>query len=132
MDGEFTTQQAEFLKYYLDPNSETFNNAYQSAIKVGYSEDYAAVITGRDLKWLSEMSEKVSDSGMLRKAEKNLDKALDIPIEDKEIGERSLKASLFVTERLGKNKWSSKQEIEHKGEVSIKTLEDSVKKIAEN
>lgn len=45
-------QQEAFLKAYLDPNEETWGNAYQSALKAGYSEEYAQNITGQLPKWL--------------------------------------------------------------------------------
>lgn len=47
-------RQDEFLKYYYDRNSETFANAYQSAIRAGYSESYARVLTANSVKnlWL--------------------------------------------------------------------------------
>lgn len=38
-------KQELFLDYYLDVKSETFANAYQSAIKAGYSDGYAREIT---------------------------------------------------------------------------------------
>lgn len=37
-----TKQQQDWLKYYMSPHErETWGNAYQSAIKAGYSESYA-------------------------------------------------------------------------------------------
>lgn len=49
-------KQELFLDYYLDVNSETFANAYQSAIKAGYSEAYANEITAPTNKqeWLRQ------------------------------------------------------------------------------
>jgi len=38
-----TAKQQAFIDYYTDPNSDTYNNAYQSAIKAKYSANYAKV-----------------------------------------------------------------------------------------
>ncbi len=48
-----TRQQESFLSYYCDPKSETFSNAYQSAIKAKYSKEYAESITSQLPDWLS-------------------------------------------------------------------------------
>jgi len=91
---------------YVDPSSPTFSNGMQSAIKAGYEEAYANQITTTE--WFKE---KVRRSNMLNKAERNLDKALDIPIEDEKLGDRCLKATIFVAERLGKQEYSTRQEL---------------------
>jgi hypothetical protein len=36
-----TAKQTAFTQYYADPGSETYNNAYQSAIKAGYAHNTA-------------------------------------------------------------------------------------------
>lgn len=54
MAGELSPQQIDFLKYYTDPKSGTFSNATQSAIKAGYSQDYADNLTSLMPDWLSE------------------------------------------------------------------------------
>ena len=51
---DLTPKQEAFLSAYLDPKSDTWSNAYQSAIKSGYSEEYAKNITGQMPDWLSE------------------------------------------------------------------------------
>ena len=118
-------RQALFLKYYIDPKSKTFSNAYQSAIEAGYSDDYAKTILSQDVDWLSA---SLRSESMLKKAERNLDKYLDLEeiIEgktDKEILKIKTDVSKFVTSRLGKNRWSEKSEVEHSGNVSILTEE---------
>lgn len=98
-------RQSLFIKNYLDPKSETFSNAYQSALKAGYEDEYAKVIVSKDLDWLSE---SINDEEMVRKAEKNLRNLMDS--EDEKIkGD----ISKFVAGRLGKKKWSDR--IEHTG-----------------
>ena len=50
-------KQILMLAYYLDTKArDTFGNAYQSAIKAGYSESYARQITSPAVKnmWLQE------------------------------------------------------------------------------
>jgi len=104
-------RQAVFLSYYLDPKSGTFSNAYQSAIKAKFSEEYAQNITGQMPTWLSEA---ISDQSMLSKAERNLDKFLDYQ-EDPKIQADITK---FVAKGLGKAKYSERTEtdITSKGE----------------
>lgn len=96
-------RQALFLKNYLDPKSETFSNAKQSAIKAGYSEDYADTILSKDLDWLSE---NIRYESIIKKAEKNLDEFMDE--EDTRVRADMTK---FALERLRKEKFSTRQEV---------------------
>lgn len=113
-------RQALFLKHYLDPKSETFSNAYQSALKAGYEEEYAKVILSKDLDWLSE---SVRTELMVTKAENNLKNILEMDVLKDEVdtGKLKIKAdvSKFVAERLAKDKYSSKQVTEHTGKVEL-------------
>lgn len=95
-------RQALFLKAYLDPKSATFSNAYQSALAVGYTEEYASTILSKELDWLSD---NVRTDQMISKAEKKLDQLLDS--KDERV---SADVSKFVASRLGKKKWSERQE----------------------
>lgn len=54
MNDELNPKQADFLNHYLDKSSPTYANALQSAIKAGFSEEYAKKITVLAPKWLSE------------------------------------------------------------------------------
>lgn len=56
-----TPQQLLFMEAWLTPTSPTFGNAYQSAIKAGYSDIYARQITSgaTDNKWLREFANKI-------------------------------------------------------------------------
>lgn len=74
-------RQALFWKKYTDPKSETFGNAYQSAISVGYSEGTSAQIT--TFKWYLEKCRRM---GLLLKAEKVLEKTLETKHIKKKIG----------------------------------------------
>ena len=116
--GGLDPMQQAFLSNYLDPKSDTFSNIRQSAMKAGYSQEYSDNLTGIMPKWLSE---NIGRSKMLAKAERNLDKALDIPIEDKELGERALKATLFVAKGIGKEVYSERNELTGKDGKDLPT-----------
>jgi len=60
---------------YINPNSETFGNATQSALKAGYSEGSARQITVTD--WFLAKCSRVN---LLNKAEKVLEEMLDLPV----------------------------------------------------
>ena len=106
-------RQALFLAYYLDPKSETFSNAYQSAIRAGYSEEYATNILSQDTDWLSE---NLRDSNLLAKAEKRLNQILDFePINeegkiDNQLLANQMKAVTLVAKGLGKTKYAERTE----------------------
>lgn len=116
-------RQAEFLKNYLDTESDTFSNAYQSAIKAQYSEDYASNIMNVLPKWLGE---NIGSQELIKKAEKNINKFLDenYTLDDK------IKADItkFVLERLNKAKYSTKSEIEHSGSIEQEIKVDEATK----
>lgn len=121
-----TPQQELFLSYYTNPKSETFSNAVQSALKAGYEETYANNITALMPDWLLE---NIGDMKRLRKAEKVLDNTLDYePVDEKGKIDTSLlaiqnKTAQFVTERLDKDKYSTKKEID----INVLTKEDKEK-----
>lgn len=124
-------RQSLFLSYYVNPRSETFSNAVKSALKAGYSQEYAEVILNQN-GWISENLKRIK---MLEKAERNLSETLDIDIEEQAMGafgpivkkdqdgnetavmRRNPKimaikhdASKFVAERIGKNYYASRNE----------------------
>lgn len=106
-------RQSLFLSYYIDPKSETFSNAYQSALKAGYEEEYASTILNQDLAWLSE---SLSDSSLLQKAEKRLNQILDFdPVNeegklDNALIANQMKAVTLVAKGIGKAKYSERVE----------------------
>lgn len=112
MAGELTPQQIEFLAHYTDPKSATFSNAKASALKAGYSEEYAKNITGQLPDWLSENISR--RKRMLAKAEKRLENLIDST--DERV---AADVSKHITKTLGKEAYSEKQEVEHKGQVQI-------------
>lgn len=89
--------------YYINPKSETFGNALQSALKAGYEDAYARQITTRD--WFVD---KVRRLNMLGKAEKVLDKTLSYETEDDgkvlvDLLRVQVDAAKHITKTLGKN-----------------------------
>ena len=92
---------------YINPKSETFGNAYQSALKAGYEKTSSTIITTEN--WFIE---KLRRLNLLSKAERNLDNILDLPLEDK--ANIVLDASKFVAKTLGKDEGYSER-TEHTG-----------------
>lgn len=109
-------RQTLFLSYYLDPKSQTFSNALQSALKAGYAQEYAESITSQLPDWLSE---SLGDNNRLRKAEKNLEEVQNFQVVDGDgkvdvnLLDKRIKVDMFFAERLGKAKYSVRQELQH-------------------
>lgn len=126
-------RQQVFLAYYLDPKSATFSNALQSALKAGFTRNYAENILDKMPEWLRE---KVGNSALLLKAERNINEFLELPSKTQVIGafgpvyekgkkkgergapvigynkgllEIKSKVSMFVAERNGRSKWGPKE-----------------------
>lgn len=97
-----TPQQELFLATYTDPKSDTFSNALQSALKAGYSQEYAENITHLLPDWLSE---SIGKSRIIIKAERNLDIALEGGLDDLEKGGKPIqwKATEFSLKTQGKD-----------------------------
>ena len=95
---------------YINPKSETFGNAYQSAMKAGYEEGYAAQIT--TVEWFLE---KVRRMNLLSKAEKVLEECLDMDtLDDKgktdtQIVKIKQDTAKFIAETQGKAEGYSKR-----------------------
>lgn len=105
---ELNPQQTAFLSYYLDPTSETWSQSKASAIKAGFSEEYATNILSLMPKWLSE---NLQDSGLISKALSNLSTFID----DGENKNIQWDATKFTLSRLHKEKFSERQEQTGKG-----------------
>lgn len=110
-------QQIKFLEYYLDIKSESFSNACQSALRVGYAKEYAENITSIMPKWLSE---NIGDSKLLSKAVRNLDKFLD----DEESKPIQADITKFVAKTLGRDKFGDRLIVDN----NIKIKEEDKKK----
>ena len=103
-----------FKQFYLRPDSYTFMNIRQSALRAGYSEQYARNISVQTPQWWQDLlaSAEYNRANMLAKAEDNL---YDVVREEDngDYNTRKLKTdvSKFVTERLGKDIYSTRQEV---------------------
>jgi hypothetical protein len=111
---ELNPQQIEFLASYTNPSSKTFGNALQSALKAGYSQEYAESITCQMPEWLSE---NLGKAKRLKKAEKNLEQVQELPVLDENgkvlvdvLRERN-KVDLFIAETIGKKDYSKRNEL---------------------
>lgn len=117
----FSPKQIKFGMYYYLPDSPTFGNALQSAIRAGFSEKYAKNITVKNLEWLEDIVVEIGGKGvskdkLVRKAKRVLDKSLDS--EDEKIAQDTAKFIAKTTE------FSEKQDIVSNGEtLTVATLE---------
>lgn len=111
--ARFTPQQLLFKKYYCSPKSETFGNASKSAIRAGFSEEYASVITTQKTEWFSEIMAGIH---LLDLAEEALEEAITYDVKnggdkvDASIASIKAKSAQFVAERLGKERFATRQE----------------------
>lgn len=81
-----TLQEFDFLRAYIDIASPTFGNAYQCALKAGYSKYYARVIRRHYQPWRMKLLKKaLKDDDLVRMVEatRNLDFGTPIPDERK-------------------------------------------------
>ena len=111
-----SVKQSDFITYYTNPKSETFNNAYRSALKAGFNAGYANQILSRPMNWLRELQYVIGDERMLLKAEENFREVQGLKIKDNEgkvdtniIAQRN-KVDMFLAERLNKAKYSTRTE----------------------
>ena len=103
-----------FRQFYLRPDSYTFMNVRQSALRAGYSEQYANNITTQAPKWWKELVESsdFTRAKMLHAAENKLYHFVNEPVNDEAAHKRiQADVSKYVTERLGKEHYSSRQEV---------------------
>lgn len=85
---QITLKEFEFLRAYIDIDSPTFANAYQSCIKAGYSKSYCRVIRRNypilRMKWLKKA---LKDEGLIRVIEATRDADFGAPtLNNEEIG----------------------------------------------
>ena len=109
-------QRQMFLDNYTSVKSPTFGNAKQSAIRAGFSEEYAKTILYKPQKWLSAIDRQLGAERMLEKAEANLQsyQGLDITNGSDKIDPSILavkvKNDQWLAERLDKTKYSTRTE----------------------
>ena len=102
-----------FAQFYMQPTSTTFQNIRGSALRAGYSETYADNISTQKPKWWVELqaSSEYERAEMLAIAQKNIKNTMKDNTDTKDSKDRQLKASTFVSERLGKDHYSTRQEL---------------------
>lgn len=134
---DFSPQQQEFLNNYCNPKSDTFGNALQSALKAGYAQNYAESITSFNPEWLQKGLGKYGNEKMLNKAEKVLEETLDIEVQNHvKVGDEVViktdpallkikqDTAKFIAERLGKDKYSLRNELTGKDGKDLKITFD--------
>lgn len=122
-------RQALLWESYINPHSETFGNALQSALKAGYTQAYAEQITNTE--WFLG---KVRRMNMRKKGEEVLKEILEMDTTNpKLVGEQIVETNdpallkikqdtaKFATERLGKEDWASQTQIANPDGTAIGT-----------
>lgn len=99
----------KFVANYIDPKSDTFGDAYNSAKRAGYADSYAKNITNICPEWLSEILE---DNELTERARENLKEFLDKQDNDR----LKLDATKFTLERIDREKFGRNVDITSKGE----------------
>lgn len=118
----FSPKQIKFGMYYYLPDSPTYGNARQSALKAGFSDKYSRNITVKNLNWIKDVVLEIGGKGvskdkLVRKAKRVLDKSLDS--EDEKIAQDTAK---FIAKTT--TEFSEKQDIVSNGEtLTVATLE---------
>lgn len=127
--NEPSQKQLQFVQWYTSPASPTYDNVVQSALKAGYNESYAkshayrklVPLAKKKLRKIADDTQKGADrssfyTDLLRKAEDNIRKDLEISdtADDRKLALRQ-KSAHFTAERIGKEKWASKQIVENSG-----------------
>jgi phage terminase small subunit len=140
-DRPMNPQRTAFKENFLNPNSETFGNAKQSAIKAGFSPAYANAILSKSTgnAWVEEI---IRDYEIVNKAEKVLAEMLEMATTNVvERGEEIVlkvdpglvkikqDTAKFIAERLKKEKWSVRTEHTGAGGENLMPNELVIKKI---
>lgn len=103
-----TVPQGTFIKAFLDPQSPTLLDPQKSAEVANHNSPTAYSLAQLKTKWFKEFAE---ESPLLKKAEQNIAEILDLSVTDFEHAQTVAKVSMFVAERLGKQRYSTRQEL---------------------
>lgn len=96
---------------YVDQTKPTFSNAYQAALSAGYTHYYSKTITTRP--WFKD---KVRRTHLLTKAEKVINKILDMETDKADILRVQSDVSKHITKTLGKDEgYTEKTEVSGSG-----------------
>lgn len=99
-------RQDLFLSSYLDPKSDTWSNAYKSALKAGYADEYAKNLTNHMPTWLAE---NIEETSLLQQAMVNLKEFLGT--DDEKLQAIRADMTKFTFKGLQKQKWSERSEM---------------------
>lgn len=118
-------RQAMFIAYYLDPKSQSFGNATQSAILASYDREYAENIMSKMPAWLSAKIGEYQSSELLEKAERNINKFLDMPTRIQAMG--AFGPIFAKQEVMVKKKLKNGRTVERKGVKKVPVFVESGK-----
>lgn len=147
--NQFTIEdprQRLFFKLYYDINSDSFSNCYKTALKCGYSENYAKELLSIKPKWLLDYQRKLGNSSeeIVKQAENNIKEVLTLDTTnsftskdgtvytklDTDLLRIKDNTSKWALERLNKDKYSSRTEHISKNLTIIQNIEQNIKDIA--
>jgi len=108
-----------FKQYYTDPNSSTFQNVLQSALKAGYAQEYSENLSHLSPKWFTEMQldSELIRARMLAKSEEHFSDMLDVDTKktvDKDKLKLKQQVAIHVSESIGKDLYSKRTELTDK------------------
>ena len=121
--------------FYVTSITKGIENAYESAVKAGYSTDHAENITLQG--WFKERKSRLKRKDMLSKAERNLDKVLDFNMHDEkgaiavDVTRIVVDVSKSVVSTLGKDEgYSTRSELTGKNgdAIQIEGVEINVRR----
>ena len=110
-----------FLDLYKDPASETFGNAYRTALKCGYSEAHSKKLTSR-VDWIPANMQ--SDVNMIKGAEQHFRDIIELmPNYDDKLGidiaKMKTDVAKYITDNLAKQKYNKKGDEQSDTKVQI-------------
>lgn len=119
-EKSFSPRQVKFAMYYYLPDSETFGNALQSALRAGFSAKYAKNITVKNLDWLESVLVEIGGKGvskdkLVKKAKKVLNRSLDS--DDEKLAQDTAK---FIAKSTAE--FSEKRDLTSDGEKLVVSL----------
>lgn len=111
---EMDPRKSRFKAYFMDPSSDSYSNYSKSAVKAGFTQNYANNITVLKPKWLFEV---IGKQDYLDKARNNLKRDLAVDIYS------------YTTTGRGKNKKKVKLGINSK---VMKNVQDATMFVLQN
>ena len=137
-------KQADFVRWYTSPASPTYDNVVQSARRAGFSDSYSKSHAYRKLVPLAEkeVQKVIKDKNitvdrsqfyneLLSDAEKGIAERVRMKAEkDVKLMSIQQKDQHFVAERLGNEKWHTKQKTENTSYTNL--LENTLASLADN